>query len=44
VVPEWLAVVAMLFMWLHGFVIAWAWSHRDQPFWNGFIDPFGLNR
>lgn len=32
-----------------GFVICWvalywyAIAHRDEPFWSGFLDPFGFN-
>jgi hypothetical protein len=43
-VPEWLTAVLMIFMWLHGALYAWAWAHRGHPFWNGFLDPFGLSR
>ncbi len=27
-----------LFMWVHGFVTAWAISHEDEPFWRGYLD------
>jgi hypothetical protein len=38
-VPEWLAVICMVFMWAHGFIYAWAWSHRNEPFWDSFLNP-----
>jgi hypothetical protein len=35
---DWLVTFVMIFMWGHGFITAWAFSHENDPFWRGWLD------
>lgn len=35
---DWLVSICLIFMWLHGFVTAWALAHDDEPLWIGYLD------
>lgn len=37
-VPEWLAVPAMIFTYIMGAVTWYAIAKRDDPFWGAFLD------
>ncbi len=43
-IPDWLIALMLVFMWLHGFVTAWAISHEDDPIWSAFltVSTFGM--
>jgi hypothetical protein len=45
--PDHVVALLMLCAWAHGFLMAWAWSRQDDPFWYGFVhwmDPSGFRR
>jgi len=40
--PEWLIVICLIFMWVHGFLLAWAICNQHDPFWRAFLDGLAL--
>jgi hypothetical protein len=43
-IPEWLAVLMMVCMFLYGFTLGHALNNQQDPFWRSFMDGLALRR
>lgn len=41
--PDWAIIMIVLMMWLHGFLLGWAFAHDGKsPFWTELCDVLKL--
>jgi hypothetical protein len=41
-IPEWFVCLALVVVWLQGFLLAWALNNQDKPIWQGVLDGLSL--
>jgi hypothetical protein len=37
-------VIGVSYVVIYLVALAWGWSHQSDPFWQGFVNPFGIGR